>query len=129
MIRVRTLATLATLSLLAGCYRMTVHLPPSQPDTTLERKIFVDVDDNSRWHHALIFGLIDVGETPVYKLCPEGVAAVHSRVTFLNAVAWGLTGGIYAPQTNTGVCVPAPAGEQAAADTAAAAPATTPSAP
>jgi len=95
----------------SGCYRMTIHMPASQPDTELERSIFVEIGDQGKWHNAVLWGLVDLGETPTYKLCPNGAAAVHSRLTFLNMLVWNLTWGIYAPQTNAAVCAHADTAE------------------
>jgi len=116
----RKLATLAVLPLLlstAGCFRMTIYSPLEQPDVQ-PKKFFVDFDEHAKWHHATLWGIVDLGATDVAKLCPNGYASVHMRQTFLNGLANAVAfnGLAYAPQTVRAVCVDdgAPAKDAAA---------------
>jgi hypothetical protein len=125
MSSLRKVAMLATLPLLlatSGCFRMTVYSPLEQPDIT-PNKYFIDFDDHAKWHHATVWGIVDLGSTDVAALCPNGYASVHMRQTFLNGLATtvAFNGLAYAPQTVRAICTDdvadaAPAAEGAAAE-------------
>ncbi|MFK8001758.1 MAG: hypothetical protein AB8H86_19340 [Polyangiales bacterium] len=88
---------------LTGCYRVsTTHGRGSE--VTGRRA------DYSRWQHHLLAGLIRAGaHVDLDQICPEGVAAIRTDVSFFNGfVAW-LTGGVYTPTRLKVWCEHAPA--------------------
>lgn len=93
---------------MTGCFRMTFYTPLEQPQEP-RQKIFVEFDEHGTWHHATLWGIVDLGAVDVSKYCGDaGVAQVHMRTTFLN----GLAGAValntlaYAPQTVQTICAP-----------------------
>ena len=52
------------------------------------------------WHHHLIGGLITLSDDlRLEEICPQGVAVVHNRLTFVNWLVSAITAGIYTPST------------------------------
>ena len=98
---------LGALVLTSGCYRVSVTHGRGR-EVTGRRA------DYSRWQHHLIAGLVRAGaHVNLDQICPEGVAAVRTDVSFLNnLVAW-LTGGIYTPSRLKVWCETAPRPVQA----------------
>lgn len=78
---------LLVLLLAVGCYnaRITTGLAPS--NHTIEEK----------WAPSWIFGGVSPPLLEAASQCPNGVAMVHTRHSFLNMLVAVLTGGIYTP--------------------------------
>jgi hypothetical protein len=77
----------ASAALLVGCAKHTF---------VLESGGMSGKPDYQRWHSALLWGMVEIDEVDARSAC-EGrpVAAVHDRQNVLNALATGLTAGIY----------------------------------
>ncbi len=95
--RTLSLPPLILLAALAGCYHATVDTgaPPS-PRT-------IDVG----WAHGFLGGLVPPGKVETASRCPNGVARVETKLSFLNMVAQGLTGGLYSPMNIKVTCAAA----------------------
>ena len=78
---------LGALILTTGCYnaRIQTGLPPSN---TVIKKNFA-----SCW----IYGLVPPSTVETAAMCPNGVAIVETKLSFLNSLVGGLTFGIYTP--------------------------------
>ncbi|HEX7049818.1 MAG TPA: hypothetical protein VF188_06355 [Longimicrobiales bacterium] len=83
-------ATGATAALAAGC-----ALYPARVVTDLDAGPTVH---RTRWAHGWAFGLIGP-EVDMTGTCRNGVAAVETRLSFLNLAAGVLTAGVYTPMT------------------------------
>lgn len=81
----RLLAWLATATLLAGCYRLSVTYGP-QPAAASATVV------EFPWQHSWVFGLVPPPEINVGQQCPAGVARVQTGVSFLNGLASALVG-------------------------------------
>ena len=70
-----------------ACYHATIETGlPAGPDK-IEKK----------WAHSFLGGLVPPETIETMEKCPNGVARVETRHSFLNQVANALTGGIYSP--------------------------------
>ncbi|MDX1440179.1 MAG: Bor family protein [Rubricoccaceae bacterium] len=83
-----------------GCYHSTVVTGATPGDTVIEE------DFASSW----INGLVPPKDVRTAALCPNGVAIVETKLSFLNQLVGALTMGIYTPMHITVTC----AAEQAA---------------
>jgi hypothetical protein len=90
----RPVLMMILLSAMTGCYaaRIESGLPPS---TTQIRQNFA-----SSW----IYGLVPPSTVKAAAECPDGVAIVETRLSFLNQLVGGLTLGIYTPMTIVVTC-------------------------
>lgn len=94
--RIGALGAIMTLS--AGCYHATIEtgLPPS--NRTLEQ----------HWASGWIGGLVPPSMVETAERCPDGVARVETKLSFLNQLVAGLTLGIYTPMYIEVTCAAAP---------------------
>ncbi len=83
----RTLLTIAALSLTAGCYHATVETGLTPSAVTVEKG----------WAHGWILGLVPPSTVETIGKCPNGVAKVETQLSFANQLVSALTGGIYTP--------------------------------
>lgn len=83
--------------LLPGCYHATVNTGRAPDDETIE----------IRWAHSFIAGLVSPETVNATERCRDGVARVETRLSFLNQLVAGLTGGIYTPMRITVTCAQA----------------------
>ncbi len=83
------LALTATMMLVAGCNKIT-YVNPQVP-----RGGAVHVEGGSFF----IFGLVGEKTIPVYQMCPNGVAQMQSKASFVDLVLGVITIGIYTPRT------------------------------
>ncbi len=99
------------LPLLAGCYHAVVETGRQPSDVVIENK----------WASSFVHGLVPPDVVNVASQCPNGVARVETRLSFLNMLVTGLTFGIYSPMEITVTCAAggAPAPEATARDDAA----------
>ncbi|MCH8569080.1 MAG: Bor family protein [Balneolales bacterium] len=83
--------------ILAGCYnaRITTGAQPSA--TVIE----------NAWAHSFIGGLVPPSTVNVAQQCPNGVAIVDTKLSFLNMVANAITFGLYSPMHITVTCAAA----------------------
>jgi len=81
------LAAAAVLAL-AGCH--TVRMQTGRPET--QRRYETTV-------HFFLWGLAGEGRVDLDAACPEGVASIHSGVTFPGWLAEVVTLGIWSPRT------------------------------
>jgi hypothetical protein len=79
------LAALAT----TGCYHAIIETGRSPSGQSIERA----------WAHGFLYGLVPPSVTETASQCPNGVARVETKHSFLNALAGGITWGIYTPMT------------------------------
>ena len=86
---------LALLPLMAGaCYHATVNTA-ARPGTQVFEK---------PWATSLIYGLVAPETVEATEQCPNGVARVETRHSFLNGLVAALTMGIYTPMHVTVTC-------------------------
>ncbi|HJQ20368.1 MAG TPA: hypothetical protein VJ867_08485 [Gemmatimonadaceae bacterium] len=85
--RLKALALAAASLGLSACYHITV-VSNAQPSSTV-----VDAP----WQHGFIQGLVPPAEMNVKSQCPKGVAKVETEQSFVNALATGITWGLYSP--------------------------------
>ncbi len=71
--------------LLVGCYRITVTYGP-QPVAPAATVV------EYPWQHSWVFGLVPPAEINVKDRCPNSVAKVETKVSFLNGLASALVG-------------------------------------
>lgn len=83
----RTLSALFTTIVLAGCYHATVETGLTPSIQTLEQSFA------SSW----IYGLVPPKTVSTTSRCPDGVAKVETRLSFVNQLVSFLTFGIYTP--------------------------------
>jgi len=97
--RTRTLPFLSALVLaaalfLSGCYHATVVTDATPSNQTIENP----------WAHSFIAGLIPPSTVETAQQCPNGVARVETRLSFLNMVATALTFNLYSPMSIEVTC-------------------------
>ena len=90
----RLLLSLSLLVLLSACYHATV--------TTGARPSNMKIEN--RWASSWVFGLVPPSVVETMDRCPEGVAQVETRLSFLNQLVSGLTLGIYSPMEIVVTC-------------------------
>jgi len=87
MTTLRRLAAIFTTILLAGCYHATIETGLTPSTQTLEQSFA------SSW----IYGLVPPKTVATTSRCPDGVAKVETRLSFVNQLVGLLTLGIYTP--------------------------------
>ena len=98
----RTAALLALAVTASGCYHAVVDTGRAPSTTTIEKP----------WAHSFLAGLVPPDVVETASRCPDGVARVETKHSFLNSVANILTWGIYSPMSIEVTCA---AGEAEAA--------------
>jgi len=81
--------TAAALSL-TGCYKT---------NFTTGSAIGAAPDKEIRFHHRLIYGLVELNPVEADQICPTGIAKVHTEVSFLNWLVQQVTYSLYNPST------------------------------
>ena len=106
MTGLRSGTLLATVVALSGCYHATIEtgLPPGTQ--TLEQP----------WASSWVYGLVPPETVETASRCPNGVARVETRQSFVNGLVGMLTLGIYTPMEITVTCAGPDAPDQAAQD-------------
>lgn len=74
---------------LAGCYHATVDTGRRPSGQTVE----------DEWADSFIAGLVPPSTVETASRCPNGVAKVETKISFLNGLVDALTLGIYTPMT------------------------------
>jgi hypothetical protein len=95
---IRFVAVLALVLTSTACYHATV-------DTGLRPSGEIIEKD---WAHGWLGGLVPPSDVDVAAECPNGVAQVETKHSFLNQLASGLTWGIYAPISIRVLCAIGP---------------------
>lgn len=85
---------LALLPALGGCYHAIVNTGASPGTETISQP----------WAHSFLFGLVPPSTVDAADECDSGVARVETQLSFLNQIAYILTGGIYSPMTIEVTC-------------------------
>ncbi len=78
---------LAAFLVLGGCYH--ARIITGQPES--------DVVYQKKWVSGFVNGLVIPDSIDVSSVCPQGVARVETRLSFMNQLVTFLTGGIYSP--------------------------------
>ena len=92
--RMRKLAALGALVLLAGCYHAVVNTGLAPSPTVIEKP----------WASGWVYGLVPPNPLSTMQQCPGGVAKVETQHSFVNMLVQGLTLGIYTPMTIKVTC-------------------------
>ena len=94
MSRLRGLIAVGALAVLAGCYNVT-YIAKSRPPSAVvhEQKLTF-----------FIAGLVGTEEIQAGQLCPNGVAKVHTKNTFVDMLLTVVTLTIYSPRTAEITC-------------------------
>ena len=79
--------TIAVLLLTAGCFHATIETGLQPSGQTIDQA----------WAHGFVFGLVPPSTVQTASACPNGVARVETRRSFLNQIVGGFTGGLYSP--------------------------------
>ena len=74
-------------ALLSGCYHATIETGKPASSTTISKP----------WAHGFVYGLVPPSAVETASRCPNGVARVETRLSFLNQLASALTFGLYSP--------------------------------
>ncbi len=90
----RSAALLGAVVALSGCYHATIEtgLPPG--NQTLEKP----------WASGWVFGLVPPSTVETASRCPNGVARVETKLSFLNQLVGLITAGIYTPMAIRVTC-------------------------
>ncbi len=104
----RITGALALLLLLPGCYHAVINTGRPASGQTIEKQ----------WAHSFLYGLVPPNVVETASECPSGVAKVETQHSFLNMVAYILTGGIYSPMMITVSCASEAGGTGASASAA-----------
>ncbi len=99
----RSAAAAALVLASAGCYHAIVDTGRPASGEMIEEK----------WAHGFLWGLVPPKIVETASKCPDGVAKVETQHSFLNQVAYVLTGGIYSPMQITVSCAGAGSGDDA----------------
>ncbi len=90
----RSAALLGAVVALSGCYHATIEtgLPPG--NQTLEKP----------WASGWVFGLVPPSTVETASRCPNGVARVETKLSFLNMLVSAITLSIYTPMAIRVTC-------------------------
>ena len=90
----RSAALLGAVVALSGCYHATIEtgLPPG--NQTLEKA----------WASGWVFGLVPPSTVETASRCPNGVARVETKLSFLNMLVSAITLSIYTPMSILVTC-------------------------
>ena len=81
---------LAATAMLAGACNKVTYVNPQVPRGGAV---------HSETGHFFIFGLVGEKTIPVYQMCPNGVARVVSKFTFIDAILGAITINLYSPRS------------------------------
>lgn len=90
----RFLAVAVMAVLFTGCYHATVETGLQPSGQKIENK----------WAHGFIGGLVPPSTIETASKCPNGVAKVETKLSFLNQLATAVTWGIYSPMSISVEC-------------------------
>lgn len=90
----RALSVLFLVLVSTACYHANVVTGLQPNGQTIERP----------WAHGFLWGLVPPSTIETMAECPNGVARVETKHSFLNQLAAGLTSGIYTPISITVSC-------------------------
>jgi len=76
-----------SLFVFTSCYHAQITTDRSPSDQSIERP----------WAHSFIYGLVPPKIVETASECPNGLAKVQTKMSFLNGLVSGLTFGIYTP--------------------------------
>jgi hypothetical protein len=80
-----------------GCFRTTIKNGRPMGNAPIEY--------DNKWHSGLVYGIAELsGPYDLSKVCPQGLATIHTETSFLNGLVQGLTLQIYNPQSVTITC-------------------------
>jgi hypothetical protein len=85
----RVLLVAVAALILGGCYHATIDTGLQPSGQKIEKK----------WAHGFVYGLVPPETIETASRCPNGVAKVETRLSFLNQLASALTWGLYTPMT------------------------------
>jgi hypothetical protein len=92
--RMRKLAALAAVVVLAGCYHAVVETGLTPSPTVIDRP----------WASGWVYGLVPPKPLSTMAQCPNGPAKVETQLSFLNMLVGSLTLGIYTPMSIKVTC-------------------------
>lgn len=81
----------------AGCHHATIDTGATPSPQTIEKA----------WASGWIYGLVPPGTVETASRCPNGVARVETKLSFLNQLVGALTLGIYTPMAIKVTCAAA----------------------
>lgn len=90
----RRLLLVAVAVALCGCYHATI-------ETSLEPSLRT-IEDS--WADAWVLGLVSPSTVETAEKCPDGVAKIETKLSFLNQLVGFLTIGIYTPMSIKVTC-------------------------
>ena len=93
-----TLAAVASVTLLAGCYRYTVISGAPEAAQKIELP----------WQKSWVFGLVPPDTIKSQQACPQGIAKFETKHSFLNGLVGTLTYNIFTPIHPTVTCASGP---------------------
>jgi hypothetical protein len=93
-----TLATVAAVSLLAGCYHYTVV--SGAPEAAQK----IDLP----WQKSWVLGLVPPDPIKSQQTCPQGIAKFETKHSFLNGLVGNFTYNIFTPIHPTVTCASGP---------------------
>ncbi|MCH8569268.1 MAG: Bor family protein [Balneolales bacterium] len=79
---------------LSGCYNARVTTGATPSNQTIERP----------WASGFLFGLVPPSTVNAANECPNGVAVVETKLSFLNMLAAGFTFNLYTPMNISVTC-------------------------
>lgn len=103
MTQLRNLSAICTTIVIAGCYHATIETGLAPSTQVLEQSFA------SSW----IYGLVPPKTVTTTSRCPDGVAKVETRLSFVNQLVGFLTLGIYTPMHIRVTCAQGGAGTSA----------------
>jgi hypothetical protein len=96
--RIRQLLAVASLVSLAGCYHYTIVTGAPEGDKTI----------NLPWQKSWVFGLVPPDTIRSKATCPQGVAKIETKHSFLNGLVAGITYSIFTPIQPIVTCASGP---------------------
>ena len=93
----RIAAVAAAALLFTGCYHATIDTGLQPSGQKIEKP----------WAHGFVYGLVPPSTVETASKCPNGVAKVETKHTFVNQLATFLTWGLYTPINITVECAAA----------------------
>lgn len=88
------ISLLALMFVLSSCYHAQI---------TTDQQASTEVIDKP-WAHSFVFGLVPPAEINTASQCPNGVARVETKISFLNGLVSAITFSLYTPMHITVTC-------------------------
>lgn len=79
---------------LTSCYHAQITTDKQPSNNVIEKP----------WAHSFVFGLVPPSEVATASECPNGVAKVETKISFLNGLVSGITFNLYTPMHITVTC-------------------------